>query len=229
MANLISRARFTVPNGLLPAVLLSFAAGGVLLGLWGTSTKANASRLHSEPGLSPLAASTFQSKLMQLSANGPAKGTSLRPVVFTDDEVNSFIKYDRPPFLPPSVRDLVIHFEPDGIHGAANVNFDELKPSQQSESPLTAKLLASIFQGTQHLTALGVVESKDGTGTLTIKDVHIGSTALSDWLVNFLIQTYVESEYKIDLSKPFLLPKHVTHIEFAPGKAIFVRGAERKK
>jgi hypothetical protein len=166
---------------------------------------------------------------MELSTKGPAKSGSLHRILFTDNEVNSFIKYDRPPFLPPSVRDLEIHFKPDGIHGAANVNFDELKPSQPSENPLTARLLASIFQGTQHLTALGVLESKDGTGTLAIKDVHIGSTALSDWLVSFLIQTYVQSEYKVDLSKPFLLPNHVTHIEFAPGQAIFVRGAERKK
>lgn len=229
MANLNSRIRFPTLGGLLPAVVFSFAAGGVLLGMRGTSMEASAFRLHSQSGPSQKAASAFQSKLMQLSANLPAKGSSLRPIVFTDDEVNSFIKYDRPRFLPPSVRDLEIHFKPDGIHGAANVNFDELKPSQQSENPLTARLLASIFQGTQHLTALGVLKSKDGTGTLTIKDVHIGSTALSDWLVNFLIQTYVESEYKIDLSKPFLLPNHVTHIEFVPGKAILVRGAEQKK
>ncbi len=229
MAKPLSRVHLTAPSSLLSAVLLALAAGGVLLGIRGVAMEASAFRLHQRPGLSPTAASTFQSKLIQLSATGPGKGGALRPIVFTDDEVNSFIKYDRPAFLPPSVRDLEIHFKPDGIHGAANINFDELKPSQQSANPLTARLLASIFQGTQHLTALGVLESKDGTGTLSIKDVHIGSTALSDWLVNFLIQTYVESEYKIDLSKPFLLPNHVTHVEFAPGKAILVRGAEQKK
>jgi hypothetical protein len=229
LANSIFRAHRTIPRSLLPFVLLSLVASGVLQGLWATSTDASVSRPRSGSGLSPAAANMFQSKLMELSAKGPAKSSSLHPIVFTDVEVNSFIKYDRPPFLPPSVRDLEIHFKPDGIHGSANVNFDELKPSQQSENPLTSRLLASLFKGTQHLTALGALESKDGTGTLTIKDVHIGSTALSDWLVNFLMQTYVESEYKVDLSKPFLLPDHVTHVEFAPGQAIFVRGAERKK
>lgn len=229
MANLAFRVHRTIRRVLLPWVLLSLLACGVLLGLWATSMEASASRMSSGSGISPAAASMFQSKLMDLSTKGAAKSSSWRPIVFTDNEVNSFIKYDRPPFLPPSVRDLEIHFKPDGIHGAANVNFDELKPSQQSENPLASRLLASIFKGTQHLTALGALESKDGTGTLTIKDVHIGSTALSDWLVNFLIQTYVQSEYKVDLSKPFLLPDHVTHVEFAPGQAIFVRGAERKK
>jgi hypothetical protein len=79
------------------------------------------------------------------------------------------------------------------------------------------------------VTALGVVESENGTGKLTFKDVRIGNTALSDWLVNWFVQTYIQSEYKIDLSKPFLLPDHVTHIEFAPGKAIFVRGTKHRK
>lgn len=228
LANLIFRVHRTKSRGLLSLGLLALVAVGLFLGLRATSTEASSANTRPGPGLSPAAASMFQSKLMELSAKSSAKNRTLRPIVFTDVEVNSFIKYDRPPFLPPSVRDLEIHFKPDGIHGAANVNFDQLKPSQQSENPLTSRLLASIFQGTQHLTALGVLESKDGTGTLAIKDVHIGSTALSDWLVNFLIQSYVESQYKVDLSKPFLLPNNVTRVDFAPGQAIFVRAAEHK-
>ena len=209
--------------------LLSLASCGIMLSVFGVATKASPAQLRTKSGISPMAASSFQTKLMELSTTGPVKSGSLKSIVFTDDEVNSYIKYDRPAFLPAGVQDLNFHFKPDGIHGAANVNFDQLKPSQQPGGQLGASLLASIFQGTQHLSALGVLQSKDGTGTLAIKDVHIGSTTLSDWLVNWLIQTYVESEYKIDLSKPFLLPNHVTHIEFAPGKAIFVRGIVQKK
>jgi hypothetical protein len=226
---LISSARLITGGNLTPVALVSLAACGMLLGVFGAAMEAFPFQLHRGSGLSPMAASVFQSKLMELSATGPTKSGSLSPVVITDDEVNSYIKYDRPTFLPRGVRDLDIHFKPDGIHGAANVNFDELKPSQQSGSMLGAGLLATIFRGNQHLSALGVLETEGGTGTLTIKDVQIGSTKLSDWLVNWLIQTYVESEYKIDLSKPFLLPNHVTHIEFAPGKAIFVRGVTQKK
>lgn len=156
------------------------------------------------------------------------KSGSDKPIVITDADVNSFIKYDRPPFLPPSVRDVDIHFKPEGVQGEANVNFDQLNPTGQLGDQLGARLLASIFQGTQHVTALGVVNSRNGTGNLTIKNVKIGDTALSDWLVNWFIKTYIQSEYKVDLSKPFLLPDHVTHIEFAPGKAIFVRGTKNK-
>jgi len=213
----------------MPAVLLSLVVCGILLGLCGAATEASPNQLRMGTGLSHAAANSFQSKLMELSMTGPVKGSSLRPVVFTDNEVNSFIKYDPPEGLPPSVTDVTLHLKPEGVDGSANVNFDKLKPSQQLGDQLGASLLASIFKGTQRVTALGVIESHDGTATLTIKNVHIGSTALSDWLVNWLIQTYVQSQYKVDLSKPFLLPNHVTRIEFAPGKAIFVRGIKQKK
>ena len=227
MEKLVSRVKFSGSRRVMPAVLLSLAACGILICFCGVAIKASLSQLRMGSGLSPMAANMFQSKMMELSATGP--GGSLSPIVITDNELNSFIKYDPPPNLPPSVRDVDIHFMPDGIHGAADVNFDNLKPTQQVGNQLGAMLLSSIFKGTQRVTAVGVLTSKDGTGTLTIKDVHIGSTVLSDWLVNLVLQTYVESEYKIDLSKPFLLPNHVTRVEFAPGKAIFVRGAKQKK
>ena len=229
MQRLISRRKFVAPNGLASALVMPLAVCGVLLGVLGVAVEVSTSQARTPAGLSTAAGSAFLSKLIELSSTRPLKRSSPSSIVITDNEVNSFLKYDRPEFLPAGVNDLEFHFKPDGIHGAANVNFDQLKPSQQSESPITAKLLASIFHGTQRLTALGVLESKDGTGTLTIKDVHIGSTALSDWLVNFLIHTYVESEYKVDLSKPFLLPDHVMRIEFAPGKAVFVRGVKQGK
>lgn len=210
------------------AVLLSVASG-ILLGICGGPIEAFDARTYTMGGLSRAAASRFQSKLMELSTTGPMKNGFEKPIVITDAEVNSFIMYDRPPFLPPSVKDVDIYFKPDGIHGEANVNFDQLKPTGQLGDQLGARLLASVFQGTQHVTALGVVDSQNGTGTVTIKNVKIGNTALSDWLVDWFIKTYLQSEYKIDLSKPFLLPDHVTHIEFAPGKAIFVRGAKSGK
>lgn len=213
----------------LTAVVLPLAACGFLLGVFCVLAEALPTQLPVGSGLSQREANIFQSKLLELSATGPAKSRSLSPITFTDNEVNSFLKYDRPPFLPPSVKDFRVHFKPEGIYGSADVNFDQMKPSQQLGSTLTARLLASIFEGTQQVTALGQLASKNGTGMLTIKDVHIGSTVLSDWLVNWLIQTYVESEYKIDLSKPFLLPNHVTRIDFAPGKAIFIRGVRQKK
>lgn len=218
-----------VARRLLSLVLLLFVVLGIAFGVCSVATEALPGQAQATPGLSEAAANLFQTKLMELSVPGPSASASLKPIVITDNEVNSFFKYDRPDFLPPGVKDVDFHFKPEGILGAADVNFDELKPSKQFGNQLAAKLLSSIFTGTQRVTALGEISSGNGAGTLTIKNVHIGKTELSDWLVNWIIQAYVESEYKVDVSKPFLLPDHVMKIEFSSGKAIFVRGDKEKK
>jgi hypothetical protein len=202
----------------------------LILAVYGVLLVPSWSAAGNRPGqaLSEMSAESFQNKLMELSGPASSSHKPLKPIVLTDTEVNSYLKYDRPAFLPPGVTDLVIHFKPEGIYGESNVNFDSLKPAQQSGNDLGTKILASIFSGNQRVTALGKIASNNGTGKLAIQDVHVGSIALSDWLVNWLLQTYVESQYHLDLSKPFLLPANVTRIEFAPGKAIFVRGLEEK-
>lgn len=226
MSKNFSPVNLRVAKRLFPPVLLFLLALGITVGLGSVTTEALPGEPNSGSQLSQAAANAFRMKLMELSAHGPEKETSDKPIVITDNELNSFIKYDRPPNLPPSVTDIEIQIKPAGFYGSANVNFDELKPTQQFGNQLAAKLLAAIFTGTQHVTALGAVSTSNGTGKLTIKDVHIGSLALSDWLVNWVVQNYIQSEFKIDLSKPFLLPDNVTHIEFAPGKATFVRGSK---
>jgi len=209
------------------AILL---AAGVLLSLTRPAAgEPPASSVDAGQGLSAQAAAAFQRKLMELSSPASSSRKPLKSIVVTDTEVNSYLKYDRPEFLPPAVSNLVIHLKPEGIYGESNVNFDMLQAGQPSANDLGTKLVASIFSGNQRVTALANIVSSNGTGKLTIQDVHVGSMALSDWLVNWLLQTYVESQYKIDLNKPFLLPAQVTRIDFAPGKAIFVRGQNQKK
>ena len=183
----------------------------------------------SSQGLSRKLAEEFQDKVTELSSPSPASGKSLDKVVITDNEINSYLKYDPPPNMSPGVTDSELHFKPDGIHGEANVDFDRLQPPQQAGNDMGAKLLGVIFHGTQHVTALGKINSSDGTAKLTLSDVHIGNTVLSDWLVNWLLQSYIQSQYQIDLTKPFMLPDHVTRIDFAPGQAIFVRGEPNKR
>ncbi|HUZ46913.1 MAG TPA: hypothetical protein VMW54_09770 [Terriglobia bacterium] len=211
------------------AVLVLAAAGMLFAPAASRAAKPPSPDVHDAgQALSLKAAESFQRKLMELSRPVSVR-ESLKPIVVTDTEVNSYFKYDRLVVLPPGVRDLVFHIKPDGIHGAANVNFDKVKPSQQSANDFGTKILASIFTGDQRVTAVGKLVSSHGSALLTIQDVHVGTMTLSDWLVNWVLQTYVESQYHLDLSKPFLLPANVSRIEFAPGKAVFVRRREEKK
>ncbi len=58
---------------------------------------------------------------------------------------------------------------------------------------------------------------------------HSGGPRAADWLVNLLLENFVQKLYKIDLSKPLLLPDHVTHVEHGAGRATFYRSPNKNR
>jgi hypothetical protein len=84
-------------------------------------------------------------------------------------------------------------------------------------------MMSYLFRGTQRVTATGTLESENGEGKFTLTSLTVGTTSLPPAFVTFLIQGYVEKQYKIDISKPFPLPTSVNRIELAPGRATFRR------
>jgi hypothetical protein len=145
--------------------------------------------------------------------------------VVTDREANSYLKFYGRQFLPVGVYHPILHIEPGGIQATAVVNFDQLAAAESQKGDSGGSLLGLLFKGWQPITAFGKIETSPGKAKITIENVKIGETELNDWLVNWLLQTYVESKYKIDLSQPLNLPPRVTRLTLVPGKAIFERGA----
>lgn len=173
-------------------------------------------------------AQTIEAKIQELSEPSSRGPASFQPIVITEGEANNYLKSHGAEFLPPGVRDPEIHIKPEDVSGAADVDFDELNRASPVKDDWGERLLAYIFKGKQRVTASGRLESSGGQGKLSIVKVVVGTTAIPDWLVSFIIQNYVQSRYKVDLSKPFVLPDHVTHIELAPGQATFLRRADKK-
>ncbi len=176
-------------------------------------------------GLSESSAQAFLRKFQSLSASPSASSDLLSPVVVTDREANSYLKFYGRDFLPAGVYRPIVHIEPGGIQGVAVVNFDQLNRAEPQDDPLGAGLLGVLFKGWQPVRAFGRIATSPEKAKVTIENVKIGETLLNDWLVNWLLQTYVESKYKIDLSQPLKLPPRVTRLTLEPGKAIFERGA----
>jgi hypothetical protein len=121
------------------------------------------------------------------------------------------------------VNDPEIHISPERIDGTANVDFDQLNRASMADD-WGAKMLALAFPGKQRVSASGRLEMSGGQGKVTIQNVRVGSFAIPDALVSFLLASYVQKRYKIDLSKPVPLPDHVTRIQLGPGNATFYRG-----
>jgi hypothetical protein len=179
--------------------------------------------------LSPAAAQSIIAKWRDLFDPQPHVAQSSSPVEISDVEANSYLKFDSSQILPHGIYNPQIRISRSGIQGWADVDFDELNRAQGQSSDIGTVLLGQLFRGRQHVTAVGKLATWNRQGRLTFQDVHVGSTTLSDWLTNWLLQTYVESKYKIDLSKPFALPEGVTRIKLFPGRAVFERAPAQKR
>ncbi len=176
---------------------------------------------------SRLAAEALQSKLQVLSSTAPEGSRTFRPVVITEQEANAYLKFHAHEFLPAGVHDATIRITPDRILGAAEVDFGEFSRAYPNPSDWGPKVLAAMFKGPQHVTAASTVQSQGGQYRVKIETVAIGATRLPDWLVEFMLDNYVQPQYKIDLSKPQALPDHVVRIQLGSGLATFIRSPQK--
>src|SRR5215831_6465322 len=96
--------------------------------------------------ISPEAARSLQAKIRLLSASPPGKPASFQPIVVTEVETNSYLKYDGRGFLPPGVNDPEIRITPECIYGTADVDFGQLNQASKTED-WGAKALAMAFPG----------------------------------------------------------------------------------
>ena len=217
-------------TGLRRSLLLSLAAG-MLAAILATGTRlagwayGGSVAPPPSPEISPTAARSLQEKIRLLSMP-PSKAARLDPVVVTEAETNSYLKYNGHEFLPPGVDDAAIHIARDHISGTADVDFRVLEQASKSDD-WGARMLAMAFQGKQRLSAVGRLETGGGQGKVTIQDVRVGTWAVPDALTSFLLENYVQKRYRIDISKPLNLPDHVTRIELGSGNATFYRSSNK--
>ncbi len=213
------------------AVLLSaFAALGALaFWLLLRPECASAGVLAAESELSTAAARALEAKIQVLSERDAKPASSYPPVIITEAEANSYFKLHGHEFLPAGVRDTKLRITREGVSGAAEVDFNQLNQAAAKSDNLGRKIVALIFRGRQPVRATGKLETSNGQGKLTIENVTVGTLDVPDWLVNVLVENYVHARYDIDLSKPFALPDHVSHIELGAGRATFHRSATKSQ
>jgi len=180
-------------------------------------------------GISEAAARSLAEKISVLTGTESGRAGSYQPVVITQDEANSYLKYRGHEFLPPGIHDPALRISPAGVSAAGDVDFNELGATERQGSDWGLKLLALIFRGKQRVSATGKLETGNGQGKVMIESLTIGTTSIPAGFVNFLVQSYMRRRYNVDLSKPFALPDRVTHIELGTGGATFHRSANRSR
>jgi hypothetical protein len=219
------RQRLFIAGGGLFALGLVLSLPGLPDRLWPISPQ---TRSVNEGGkISPEAARALEEKIELLSASDPDGSTGSQPIVITDLEANSYLKYHGREFLPPGVYDPEVHIHPDRVSGTAEVDFNQLNQTAPKTDDWGASLLAMILKGRERVSAKGKLDTANGQGKLTIEDVQLGTSEIPDWLVSVLLENYVQKRYNVDLTKPLTLPDHVTRIELGDGRATFYRSPNK--
>ena len=177
--------------------------------------------------VSPAAAQALEEKMRLLATPVPNTAKSLGPVIITETEANSYLKYRGQSFLPPAVHDPEVHITSDRVSGAAEVDFDQLNQQAAKADDWATRAMTSIFSGRQRVNATGKLETRSGQGKVTIESASIGNNAVPRALLDWLVRNYLQQRYKIDLSKPFTLPDHVTRIELGAGRALLLRSPDK--
>jgi hypothetical protein len=180
-----------------------------------------------EPDATLAAAQSMEAKLRILQSEDVRPASSYPAVVVTEHEANSYLKIHSPEFLPPGVHGPALRFQPERVTGSADVNFDEFSRVYTNPNDWGPKVMAAMFKGTQRVTATGKVQSSNGQATVQVESVTVGPMTVPVWLVDYLIQNYLQPKYKFDLSKPLPLPAHVRQIVLGSGQATFLRGSDK--
>jgi hypothetical protein len=180
------------------------------------------------PEISLAAARALEAKIQVLSNSDSRSLSSFQPVVITETEANSYLRYRGNEFLPPGVHDPEVHMAPDHVSCVADVDFNELNQAGNKTDDLETKVLAAIFRGKQRVSATGRLETGNGQGKLTIEPVALGTTVIPNGLVNLLLENYLQRRYKFDVSKPFVLPDHVTRVVLGSSSVTLYRSPDKK-
>jgi hypothetical protein len=148
---------------------------------------------------------------------------SLRPgetVMLSQDELNSYLRYDYAPELPSGVRDLAVTLLQDRSVVEALVNFEKLPAVQDS---MLATLGAKLFQGERKLLARCRFVSANGQGKVDIDSLELDGEPLPDFLVAWLISSTVQPHLtEFEAGKPFPLAKKMRQIRLEPARVVVI-------
>ncbi|MBI4465107.1 MAG: hypothetical protein HY647_10420 [Acidobacteria bacterium] len=169
-----------------------------------------------DAGLSKEAAQTAALKLRRIQESSPTNH-SFGWIKLSEQEVNSYFRYELASALPPGVSKIRLQFHPHRPIGFALVDFDKIK--EISSTPL----LGYFLQGVHAVGVEGTFSSSNGTGQFQLETVTLDGIALPQIVVDFLIERYVKARYpNAAIDRPFSLPFSIEQVRVEEGEVVLV-------
>ena len=107
---------------------------------WAFPFPTGAESAETEAGLSREAATSAAGKL-KIIQEGSLASPSSPDVRLSEVEANSYLYYDVPPYLPPGLSKVRMHFSPNRTRGIAEVDFDKVKEALRRPPDLLMSFL----------------------------------------------------------------------------------------
>lgn len=142
-------------------------------------------------------------------------------VVLTEDEINSYLRYDYADQLPAGLSDPNFRLEPDRVTGSVTVDFLEWQMQKGAQPGL---LLSWLLRGKRRVEAVSRWTSANGKGQADIESVRIGAVPISSSAVTFLIENLVQPRYPdAVVGRPVSLGFHLKQVRIEQGRVMVVK------
>ena len=171
-------------------------------------------------------ADQFNAKLIKIVDFGNAKPLKAAPpqtTVITDNELNSYFRYNGKDQVPVGIVEPTINTLGDGrVAGRAVVDLDAVR--KQKERGWLDPL--NYMSGRLPITASGKLATKDGIGKFTLESAEISGVTIPKTLLQELLSYYSRSKEDpdgINMDDPFELPARIREIQVGKATATIVQ------
>lgn len=194
-------------------------ASGLALALVGASVTLSAR-------LSKQEADQFSSKLTRIVVTGNTKSLKAAPTQTTqisDNELNSYFKYNAQGQIPVGIVDPAINAVGDGrVGGRAVVDLDAVRKQKQRGwlDPM------GYLTGRLPITATGRLTTKEGVGQFILESAEVSGVTIPKTVLQELLSYYSRTKENpdgINMDDPFELPARIREIRVGKATSTIVQ------
>ena len=161
--------------------------------------------------LSPEASIAARDKLNRVVEDQMSPGET---IVVTEDELNSFVKYDYAPSLPDGVRDLNVRIHQETSVITAVVDFAKVAQGN---------FLVTMLGDNKNIVSRVKFVSGDGMVQVDVESMKVSEVEMAGVLTTWLVNSFVAPETEgFELGKRVPLQHKLDQLNLEPGRVVFI-------
>ena len=175
--------------------------------------------------LTPQLAEAFEKKMVIVQAHAASEeATSPRTTRFTENELNSYLRYKVTDQLPTGLSEPTVTLTGKGrVTARAFVDLDVIRQKQSSGGWFDLK---SYLSGKLAVAATGIIRTEAGKGRFEFELAEVSGVPVPKALLQQIVAHYTKSAEQpngASLDDTFDLPVRIQRIDVEPGRAIVIQ------